>query len=131
MTIIGNSPPVRAAALRLSSANRCGSQTPRSPEPSAPQRDREVISQGDKDRSKIGADNDLRRTQCLFRHRRLKSGGSAISLSKSEGRQPETIGSFGAEAVRALSTGDAGPVWSLLLASDEALLRVHGEQGHN
>src|SRR5258705_9304489 len=35
------------------------------------------------------ADSGLRRPGCVFRHRRLQSGWSATSLSKSDGRRSE------------------------------------------
>src|SRR3954465_2373046 len=101
MTMIGKSRPVRAAALRRSSANRCSSPGTSlagtecldifSPAPG----DREVISQALRDSSietKI-APRSVRIAACAGRRVSLsiigsRVGTSATSLSRSEGRQP-------------------------------------------
>src|SRR3954468_11446643 len=101
MTMIGKSRPVRTAALRLSSANRCSRPATSlaetecldifSPAPG----DREVISQALRDSSietKI-APRSVRIAACAGRGASLsiigsRVGASATSLSRSEGRQP-------------------------------------------
>src|ERR1051325_3471815 len=102
MTMIGKSRPVRAAALRLSSANRCSSPGTSlagtewldifSPAP----RDRDVLSQVLRDNSietKI-APRSVQIAACAGDGASLsiigsRVGASATSLSWSEGRQPD------------------------------------------
>src|SRR6478736_4268480 len=103
MTMIGKFRPVRAAALRLSSANRCSRPATSLAETEcldifSPARDdREVISQVLRDSSietKI-APRSVRIAACAGRGASLsiigsRVGASATSLSRSAGRQPNT-----------------------------------------
>src|SRR3954462_2425363 len=135
MTMIGKSRPVRAAALRRSSANRCSSPGTSlvgtecldifSPAPG----DRDVISHALRDSSietKI-APRSVRIAACANKGASLgiigsRVGASATSLSRSAGRLPNTHRIFRDERGGRGSVAPSRKLWTALRALDGYLV---------